>query len=533
MHSLLEAIVHDANGSILSEPVDWNISFDFNASEGNNSRVAELNATTGNYVGLNLYSTLRRHHGSVKEMKVIAGGIDYRAGEKVKLNSTNGFGFDGKIQKVVTEVFSVSGGQSISPYYRFTDSLGIDTNFSDIEFIPGHTYKFVADDINSSHPIMLGESAGDMNSSLVSGGPLTGSTGNIFVTFPSDFDGNLTYFCVNHSTTMNESVDVNATEIFLVSVKQTPSPFYEFNDSGGNEVDFSTYKLIGGKTYKFIATGDINTHPFMIGEGYGDLDSSHVLGGPLTDSTGSIIVTIPYGLDNALAYFCANHETMYKTFEIDSFSSYSFGEIYEVGVQNQGFDYLPDDLAEINSTNGVGAKIQPVFYDGYLTLEANSTVSGQPISSKVKVRASLRDILSSKEMWLDKYLDSILEQNATWWQKDAKITVNLPTGYEDDLYYFCTNHSGSMSGQFRIQQNINRIFVSGGQTTAPFYDFTDSDGNPVNFDEFNLIAGQTYVFIASDINASHPFKISDQNGTETLFSNEYITYSSGRMNWLG
>ena len=134
----------------------------------------------------------------------------------------------------------------------------------------------------------------------------------------------------------------------------------------------------------------------------------------------------------------------------------------------------------------MGAKIQPVFYDGYLTLEA-PTVSGQPISSKVKVRASLRDILSSKELWLDKYLDSILEQNATWWQKDAKITVNLPTGYEDDLYYFCTNHSGSMSGRIESSKILTEFLSLGGQTTAPFYDFTDSDGNPVNFDEFNLI----------------------------------------------
>ena len=74
---------------------------------------------------------------------------------------------------------------------------------------------------------------------------------------------------------------------------------------------------------------------------------------------------------------------------------------------------------------------------------------------------------------------------------------------------------------------LTEFFVSGGQTTAPFYDFKDSDGKTIDFDEFKLIAGQTYVFMASDINASHPFKISDQNGTETLFSNEYITYSSG------
>ena len=79
--------------------MDWNLSFDFNASEGNNSRVAELNATSGNFVELSLYSTLRRYHGSIKDLEILSGGTGYAQGEKVTLNSINGFGFDGEIQK--------------------------------------------------------------------------------------------------------------------------------------------------------------------------------------------------------------------------------------------------------------------------------------------------------------------------------------------------------------------------------------------------------------------------------------------------
>ena len=95
---------------------------------------------------------------------------------------------------------------------------------------------------------------------------------------------------------------------------------------------------------------------------------------------------------------------------------------------------------------------------------------------------------------------------------DANVTIAIPSEYNSTLYFFCANHS-VMSKNFRIQQDINRISVSGGQTTAPFYDFNDSHGKTINLNEFNLIAGQTYDFIASGINTGHPFMISDQSGS--------------------
>ena len=74
----------------------------------------------------------------------------------------------------------------------------------DFFFLPplvrGQTYHFIADGISTDHPFMIGELYGDFNSSHVTGGPLTGSTGQITVTIPSDYQGNLFYFCTNHSS---------------------------------------------------------------------------------------------------------------------------------------------------------------------------------------------------------------------------------------------------------------------------------------------------------------------------------------------
>ena len=85
--------------------MDWNISFDFNGSEGNNSRMAELNATSGNFVELSLYSTLRRNHGSIKDLEILSGGMGYVMGEDVSINSINGYGF----KAIVSEVNSSTG----------------------------------------------------------------------------------------------------------------------------------------------------------------------------------------------------------------------------------------------------------------------------------------------------------------------------------------------------------------------------------------------------------------------------------------
>ena len=108
------------------------------------------------------------------------------------------------------ETFTVSGGQSSSPYFTLIDSSGGVVDFSTYALQRGATYFFVASNISSSHPFMIGESNGDLSSSLVSDGPLTSSSNGqkITVTIPSDFSGPLYYFCTVHSG-MNFSFQIS------------------------------------------------------------------------------------------------------------------------------------------------------------------------------------------------------------------------------------------------------------------------------------------------------------------------------------
>jgi hypothetical protein len=97
-------------------------------------------------------------------------------------------------------VFSVSGGSFSHPFYQFVDGNGLAVDFSSHQLSRGEIYEFKADGVLNSHPFMIGESNGDLSSSLVSGGPLTGSLGSIFLTIPSDFSGSLYYFCTAHTS---------------------------------------------------------------------------------------------------------------------------------------------------------------------------------------------------------------------------------------------------------------------------------------------------------------------------------------------
>ena len=113
------------------------------------------------------------------------------------------------VAKDPSTVFTVSGGDFSSPYYTFTDGNGETPDFSVQSLYLGETYIFTGSSISASHPFMIGESYGDMDSSLVSGGPLTGTGGSISVSIPSDFTGSLNYFCTNHSG-MNQSFIVQS-----------------------------------------------------------------------------------------------------------------------------------------------------------------------------------------------------------------------------------------------------------------------------------------------------------------------------------
>jgi len=115
----LRAEVYEANGTREINPmVDWKLSLEFNASEGNNSLVAqiidspltklgrgELNAS-GTDVELYLYSLLRKGSGIIKDLEIIDGGSDYQVDESISIFG-QGYGFEGRVK-------SVTAGGSIS-----------------------------------------------------------------------------------------------------------------------------------------------------------------------------------------------------------------------------------------------------------------------------------------------------------------------------------------------------------------------------------------------------------------------------------
>jgi len=103
---------------------------------------------------------------------------------------------------------------------------------------------------------------------------------------------------------------------FTVSGGQFGAPYFNFADGAGQTPDFTSVPLYRGETYQFSDSGVSGSHPFMIGESYGDTTSSLVSGGPLNGSGGTITVTIPSDFNGSLYYFCTNHSDMIFEFTI-------------------------------------------------------------------------------------------------------------------------------------------------------------------------------------------------------------------------
>ncbi|MDG1356174.1 MAG: hypothetical protein P8P90_08005, partial [Opitutales bacterium] len=148
----LNALVYDANGSIITPTpqIDWNITLDFNASDGNNSRVAQLEDSLGNrdlnasgeQVRLFLYSTLRKGVGTLNGFEISAGGAGYAEGDKLRFSE--GYGFDANITDVnstngaILEIQLNHRGFGISE----TATLSIwDANYSSLSFGTGAVIK--------------------------------------------------------------------------------------------------------------------------------------------------------------------------------------------------------------------------------------------------------------------------------------------------------------------------------------------------------------------------------------------------------
>ena len=103
----------------------------------------------------------------------------------------------------------VSGGNTNSPYYSFLNQQQQVVDISTYPFQRGSSYVFFAWGVSQNHPFMIGEQNGDNNSSLVSvypahlGGtpaPLINQIGNLAITIPNDYNGDLVYFSTEDSS---------------------------------------------------------------------------------------------------------------------------------------------------------------------------------------------------------------------------------------------------------------------------------------------------------------------------------------------
>ena len=104
------------------------------------------------------------------------------------------------------EILWVTGGDTTSPYYSFQGPNNTPIDITTFSFHRGETYVFQALGVLPAHPFMIGQSNGDTTSSLVgvSGGgdpsPLEWQNGNLSITIPTNYNGDLVYFSTNDSS---------------------------------------------------------------------------------------------------------------------------------------------------------------------------------------------------------------------------------------------------------------------------------------------------------------------------------------------
>ena len=96
-------------------------------------------------------------------------------------------------------------------------------------------------------------------------------------------------------------------------------------------------------------------------------------------------------------------------------------------MSSSGFNHHRDDKIAIETTAGTGAVILPQWYSGRLTLDVNYTLPNNDILFESLVLVpSLRNQLNKREQWMDKYLDTFFEKNASWWaHQDAFFSKNV------------------------------------------------------------------------------------------------------------
>lgn len=116
--------------------------------------------------------------------------------------------------RAAASTHEVSGGvNGVSPYYTITPALPASLQ-------AGTTYIFNAAGISSSHPFAIGSQRGThqgwMTGSFTG---MSGSSGSITVAVPSDYTGNVVYYCTIH-TSMTFTMSVTGATV----ASPPPSP---------------------------------------------------------------------------------------------------------------------------------------------------------------------------------------------------------------------------------------------------------------------------------------------------------------------
>jgi len=162
---------------------------------------------------------------------------------------------------------------------------------------------------------------------------------------------------------------------FTVSGGQFGAPYFNFADGVGQTPDFTTEPLYSGATYQFSDSGVSGSHPFMIGESYGDTTSSLVSGGPLNGTGGTITVSIPSDFNGSLYYFCTNHGAMIQEFNIDA----------------------PNHMVDLNST----VSLEMIWVEpGTFTMGSPTTEVGR---DNTEGRETEHNVTLTKGFYLGKY----------------------------------------------------------------------------------------------------------------------------------
>ena len=86
----------------------------------------------------------------------------------------------------------------------------------------------------------------------------------------------------------------------------------------------------------------------------------------------------------------------------------------DINITNAGTGYNADSILVIEDPRGINGSLLPILGGGTLTLKATLQLHG--LETSVNVLASSRNKLSSREKWLDQYLDSFSQMENAYGQ---------------------------------------------------------------------------------------------------------------------